>query len=122
MRTFALDRGQSMKYWHIDLQGTTIHLAQGQVGGQGRSETHSVKTEDQAPAVGRPAHSGTPRQGLLRDHAPSVLPTATGLRDALERAILEDPDDLASCAAYADWLSAQPEPADQARAELSRLQ
>jgi uncharacterized protein (TIGR02996 family) len=123
MRTFALDDGRSGKYWHIDLQGTQIHLAQGQLGGQGRTETHSVKTEEQAQRwVARLIQEHLEKGYFETTPPPAGLPPAMGLRDALERAILEHPDDLASYAAYADWLSEQAAPADQARAELIRLQ
>src|SRR5262245_23320090 len=44
------------------------------------------------------------------------------LRDALESALVENPDDLAAHMAYADYLSEQPESASQARAEFIRVQ
>ncbi len=44
------------------------------------------------------------------------------VRQALEEALVEAPDDLASHMAYADWLSEQADAADQARGELIRLQ
>jgi uncharacterized protein (TIGR02996 family) len=44
------------------------------------------------------------------------------VRQALEEALAESPDDLASHMAYADFLSEQADPADQARGELIRVQ
>src|SRR5262249_52228958 len=63
-------------------------------------------------------------KGYVETTAPAqpTLPPATSLRDTLERAILDDPSDLASHVAYADWLSEQSSPIDLARAELMRVQ
>src|SRR5262245_13672780 len=44
------------------------------------------------------------------------------LRDALESALVENPDDLSAHMAYADWLSEQPDAESQARAEFIRVQ
>jgi uncharacterized protein (TIGR02996 family) len=44
------------------------------------------------------------------------------MRDALEEAILDNPDDVAAHAAYADWLTEQPAPQDVALGEFIQTQ
>jgi uncharacterized protein (TIGR02996 family) len=44
------------------------------------------------------------------------------MREAFEQAILDHPDDLASYAAFSDWLSEQPDPKQRARGEFIQVQ
>lgn len=123
MRTFALDAGRSYKFWNIDLRGSALVLAFGEVGRQGRSETRSFASAELARAEYDRLIAERLGKGYVETTAPEqpTLPPAVSLRDGFERAILADPMDLASHAAYADWLSEQESPADVARAELIRL-
>jgi uncharacterized protein (TIGR02996 family) len=126
MRTFVLnDRGR-YKFWDIELTGASVTFSQGQVGRPaGRTETMSFASAEQARQEHDKLVKEKTDRGYFETTLPDVpaLPPASSLRDALERAILDDPSDLAAHAAYADWLSEQPSsPADLARAELIRLQ
>src|SRR4051794_20487566 len=47
---------------------------------------------------------------------------AEGMRQALEEALVAEPDELANHMAYADWLSEQDGEGDRARGELIRTQ
>src|SRR5262249_26871912 len=49
-------------------------------------------------------------KGYRETTAVAAAPAAGSLRDSLERALVEDPDDLASHMAYADYLSEQGDP------------
>jgi uncharacterized protein (TIGR02996 family) len=47
---------------------------------------------------------------------------SSSLREALEAALVADPDDLGAHMAYADWLMEQPDPHDQAKGEFIQVQ
>ena len=47
--------------------------------------------------------------------------TPKGMREALEEALVDDPDDLASHMAYADWLSEQDDSKDRVRGEFIQI-
>jgi uncharacterized protein (TIGR02996 family) len=125
MRTFVLnDRGR-YKFWDVELSGVEVTFSQGQVGRPaGRTETMSFASAEQARQEHDKLIKEKTDKGYVETTLPDVpaLPPAASLRDALERAILDDPSDLAAHAAYADWLSEQSSPADAARAELIRIQ
>src|SRR5262245_9552160 len=120
MRTFVLDAGRSHKFWNVELRGSDVVLSQGQVGRDGRIETRSFASAEQARAECDRLIAEKTAKGYVETTVPAqpTLPPAASLRDALERAILDDPSDVASHVAYADWLSEQSSPADLARAEL----
>jgi uncharacterized protein (TIGR02996 family) len=46
----------------------------------------------------------------------------TGMRQALEEALVDEPDDLASHMAHADWLGEQDDPRDRGRSEFIQTQ
>ena len=125
MRSFVWnDRGR-YKYWNVELQGSDVVLSFGQYGGRpGRGETRSFASPEQAREECEKLIAEKLARGYVETTQPDrpEPPPPASLRDSLERAILDDPSDLASHAAYADWLSEQTSPANVARAELIRLQ
>jgi uncharacterized protein (TIGR02996 family) len=124
MRTFVLnDRGR-YKFWNVQLQGSNVVLSFGQVGRDGRSETRSFASPEEACQQCDKLIDEQTAKGYVETTVPDqpTPPPPASLRDTLERAILDDPADLASHAAYADWLGEQSAPADLARSELIRIQ
>lgn len=123
MRTFVFSDARSHKFWNIDLQGSDFTVSWGRVGTAGQSQTKSFASAEAA----RKEHDKLIREKTGKGYvettaaaAPAAAPSS--LRESLERAVMDDPSDLASHAAYADWLSEQTSPADVARAELMRIQ
>src|SRR4051794_19030094 len=124
MRTFVLnDRGR-FKFWDVELTGSGLTFSQGQVGrSAGRTETRSFASAEEARAECDRLVREKIDRGYVETTPPGVPapPPPASLRETLEHAILDDPSDLASHAAYADWLSEQPAEADRTQAELIRV-
>src|SRR5687768_15722512 len=59
---------------------------------------------------------------LTKGHVMAKKRPASGMRQALEEALVDEPDELASHMAYADWLSEQGEAKDRARGEFIQTQ
>jgi uncharacterized protein (TIGR02996 family) len=112
MRTFVFDDGKSHKFWNIELSGTSFTVTYGKVGTQGQTQTKSFPDVTRA----RKEHDKLVAEKLKKGYtettpASTPAPTPTSpLRQALETALVENPDDLATHSAYADYLTEQGDP------------
>jgi uncharacterized protein (TIGR02996 family) len=108
MRTFTYSDDRSYKFWNIQLHGSSFTVTFGRRGTAGQTQT---KTFFDA-ATARREHDKLVKQKLGKGYVeatPAAKP-ATSLRDALEAALVENPDDFAAHMAYADYLQEQGDP------------
>jgi uncharacterized protein (TIGR02996 family) len=103
MRTFTFSDAGSHKFWNIELQGERLTVVFGRAGTAGRTQTNTFADE---------ATAAREAERLIREKLGKgyreTTPAAGGpqaLRQALEGAILDHPDDRAAHAAYADLLT-----------------
>jgi uncharacterized protein (TIGR02996 family) len=107
MRTFVYQDAKSHKFWHINRAGTTLTLQYGRVGSAGQSQVKKFATE----AAAQREADKLIAEKLKKGYTETTPPTGPGaLRKALEDAILDNPEDIASHAAYADLLQEQGDP------------
>jgi uncharacterized protein (TIGR02996 family) len=108
MRQFILSGERSQRFWNIQRQGNSITVTYGRVGSRGRTNTKTLA--DEAGAIRE--HDKLVREKLARGYMETtpgrgLLPSSPprNLRESLEQALVEDPDDLAAHMAYADHLT-----------------
>jgi len=108
MRKFTYSDAKSHKFWHIELSGSSFTVTYGRQGTAGTSQT---KTFPDA-ATARKEHDKLVAEKVKKGYVEQggAPPAAGSMRDALEAAIVANPDDLASHMAYADWLHDQGDP------------
>jgi uncharacterized protein (TIGR02996 family) len=117
MRTFTYSDARSHKFWNIDLQGSSFTVTYGRQGTAGQAQT---KDFPNAAAALR-EHDKLIKEKLAKGYqetTPAARPATGSLREALERALVDNPDDLAAHMAYADYLQEQGDP----RGELIQVQ
>lgn len=117
MRTFEFSEGTSNKFWNITLQGDRFTVTFGRIGSAGQTQEKTFPTADAA----RQAHDKLVAEKLGKGYVettPAATAPASPLRQSLEQALTESPDDLASHAAYADYLHEHGDP----RGELIQVQ
>jgi uncharacterized protein (TIGR02996 family) len=108
MRTFTFSDVKSHKFWNIELQGNSFTVTYGRQGTTGQTQT---KKFDSAAAAQK-EHDKLIKEKLSKGYVettPSAKPKAS-LREALEDALVANPDDLAAHMAYADYLQEQGDP------------
>jgi uncharacterized protein (TIGR02996 family) len=115
MRTFEFVEGGSSKFWIIELLGKQFTVTFGRIGTQG--QTQVKKFPDAAKA--QKEHDKLVREKLNKGYVettgraatPAVgSPSPSPLQESLERALVENPEDLAAHSAYADYLMEQSDP------------
>jgi uncharacterized protein (TIGR02996 family) len=114
MRQFVFKDATSNKFWNIDLQGTQFTVTFGKVGTTGQTQKKDLSTEEAA----RKAHDKLVAEKLAKGYvettagrpAPAAPAPQAPLQQALEAALVENPDDRAAHAAYADYLTEQGDP------------
>jgi uncharacterized protein (TIGR02996 family) len=109
MRQFTYSDAKSHKFWNIELQGNSFTVTYGRQGTTGQTQTKTFADEDKA----RKEHDKLVREKLGKGYVEvGAAPVTSGgsMRDALEAALVADPDDLANHMAYADWLAEQGDP------------
>jgi uncharacterized protein (TIGR02996 family) len=107
MRKFKFADDTSYKFWNIELEGSNYTVAYGRIGTKGQTKTK----EFASPAAAQKAYDKIIAEKLKEGYVeitPPSPPTTT--ENVLERALMEDPDDLAAHSAYADWLSQEGDP------------
>ena len=117
MRTFEYSDAKSNKFWNIDLQGSRYTVTFGKIGSKGQTQVKEFSDEETAAK----AYDKVVAQKLGKGYVETTilkLPPPTPLQLSLEEALAENPDDLASHAAYADYLNEQGDP----RGELIQVQ
>jgi uncharacterized protein (TIGR02996 family) len=108
MRQFKYTDDKSDKFWNIELEGSSYTVHFGRVGTKGQARTKDFPS----PEAARKAHDkiiAEKRAEGYAEIAAAAAPTAT-TENVLERALLDDPDDVAAHSAYADWLSQEGDP------------
>src|SRR5262249_27001983 len=108
MRTFVYSDATSHKFWSIELKVVSFTANYGRQVTPGTSKTKTFADE----ATARVEHDKLVAEKLGKGYTestPSAKP-AGSMREALESALVEKPDDLASHMAYADYLSEQGDP------------
>jgi uncharacterized protein (TIGR02996 family) len=112
MRKFTCTAGKSNKFWDIELKGKSFTVTWGRVGSAGQSLTKSFKDEEAA----RTQHDKLVEEKLAKGYVETTSAPAAaarpqpGLRQALEEALVANPDDLAAHMAYSDYLQEQGDP------------
>ena len=114
MRTFLYADAKSNKFWNISLGRCSFSVQFGRVGTAGQTQVKNFA--DHAKAMKE--HDKLVREKLAKGYHETTPAAAPTLRDALESALLENPDDLATHMAYADYLEEQGDP----RGEFVRIQ
>jgi uncharacterized protein (TIGR02996 family) len=103
MRSFVRQRDD--RYWGIERQDCLVFVTRGYLGGRVKTLTKEFASPEKAEEE---------TQRLVREKlAQRFVETTRALspqRQALEDALVANPDDLASHMAYADWLSEQDDP------------
>jgi uncharacterized protein (TIGR02996 family) len=103
MRTFNFTDAKSHKFWNIELKGKSLTVTYGRIGTAGQTQTKSFADE----AKTLKEHDKLVREKLSKGYVettPAAKATPTSLRESLEAALAENPNDLASHMAYADHL------------------
>lgn len=109
MRTFVFQDAKSNKFWNIDFQGTSFTVTFGKSGSAGQTQTKDFADEAKA----RKAHDKLIAEKLAKGYVETTAkpaPPATPILQAMEKALLDNPDDLANYMAYADYLAEQGDP------------
>lgn len=109
MRTFEFSDATSHKFWNIDHQGRKVTVTYGRIGSAGQTQVKEFGDE----AAARKEHDKLvvekTRKGY-KETTPSAKAAPTSLREGLEQALVENPDELANHMAYADYLTEQGDP------------
>src|SRR5262245_23692306 len=111
-RTFEYQEGASRKFWAIEVDGARTLVSFGRIGTKGQTKVKDFADESAARrdceklikeklAKGYEETTSATSSAAAAAAAPAAVPP---LRAALEAALVENPDDLASHAAYADYL------------------
>ncbi len=113
MRTFTLSDAKSHKFWNIDLQGKALTVTYGRIGTAGQTQTKTFPSA----AAAQKEHDKLVREKLAKGYRETTPKAAASggasLREALETALLDNPDDIAAHMAYADYLQEQGDPRDE---------
>ena len=104
MPRYEYDDGAVSKYWEITLEGSAFTTRWAERGGFSGEKTKEFKSPAEAQKAYDKIILEKVKEGYEELTAPS---TALSTEQVLEKAILENPDDLAAHAAYADYLSQQ---------------
>jgi uncharacterized protein (TIGR02996 family) len=105
MRTFVYSDATPHKFWNVELKGASFTVTYGRQGTAGTSQTKTFADE----ATARKEHDKLVAEKLKKGYTESTRSAKPGgsMRDALESALVENPDDLANHMAYADYLTEQ---------------
>ena len=114
MRTFIHSSGDEKKFYNIERKGKRYTATSGKLFTAGRKRT----TEATDANAAKEAVERLVRKKLAEGYVETTPPTVPALQQALENALVEDPDDLAAHMAYADYLMEQGDP----RGELIQVQ
>jgi uncharacterized protein (TIGR02996 family) len=115
MRIFHHGDGAARKFWNIELAGKTFTVTTGRAGTRGRVRTETFPDESSARAAADRLIARKLREGFREVGATTRSPS---LCESMEAALVDDPDDRAAHAAYADLLMEQDDP----RGEFIRVQ
>ncbi len=108
--------------WAIERRGRSLILRHGKVGGKQQQRRRALRSDYLAERELRKLVRQKVRDGYRETSPPGALPPLDATGQALEQAVVADPDDRAAHMALADWLSEQPDGKLQAWGEHIRLQ
>lgn len=108
-RTFEFSDATSHKFWNIELTGTGFTVNYGRIGSSGQTQLKSYPDATKAQKEYDKLIAEKTSKGY-RETTPTAKPAVRSLRESLEEAIVENPDDLASHMAYADYLTDEGDP------------
>jgi uncharacterized protein (TIGR02996 family) len=114
MRTFQYSDAKSHKFWNIDVQGKRFTVTFGKVGTAGQSQTKAFASAEKAQA----AADKLVREKTAKGYRETTPKAAASPEEALERAVIADPDDGTAWSALADYLVEQGDP----RGEFMQVQ
>jgi uncharacterized protein (TIGR02996 family) len=113
MRTFLFTDAKSNKFWHIELQGQIFTVTFGRVGTKGQSQTKAFADA----ATAKEEHDALVAEKLKKGYvettggsAPAPAKPTSTEQKALEKALVEHPDEVAAHSAYADYLAEAGDP------------
>jgi uncharacterized protein (TIGR02996 family) len=107
MRTFRYVDAESQEFWDIEVSGDRCTVTHGELGTEGQTQTIPFLSPEMAQATAEQLIAEKLARGYW-ETVPSRPPGS--LREVLEAAILEDPEDRAAHAALADYLHEQGNP------------
>lgn len=112
MRTFEFKDDKSNKFWNIELQGKQFTVAFGKIGTKGQTQTKEFADEAKAQAAHEKLVAEKLGKGYVETSGtqPAKAAGPSPLQTSLEQALVDNPDDLAAHAAYADYLTEQGDP------------
>ncbi len=108
MRTFEFKEGKSAKFWNIDLKGNAFTVTYGRLGTAGQTQSKSFPDAGKDQAAHDKLIAEKTAKGYVETTAKQA--SVSPLQQSLEKALAENPDDLANHSAYADYLSEQGDP------------
>jgi uncharacterized protein (TIGR02996 family) len=114
MRTFQYSDAKSHKFWNIDVQGTGFTVTYGKVGTAGQSQTKSFGSAEKAQAEA----DKLIREKTGKGYRETTPKAAASPAEALERAVIADPEDQTAWSALSDYLTEQNDP----RGEFMQVQ
>jgi uncharacterized protein (TIGR02996 family) len=109
MRTFTFTDAKSHKFWNIERKGKSFTVTYGRIGSAGQAQTKTFADEARAIKEHDKLVTEKLRKGY-RETTPAAKTVPASLRESLEAALVDNPDDLASHMAYADYLTEQGDP------------
>ncbi len=114
MRTFQFSDAKSHKFWSIEVTGTSFTVTYGKVGTAGQTSTKSFPTPEKAQAEA----DKLIREKTGKGYVEMTAKAPASDEEAIERAVIANPHDLAARSAYADFLTEKGDP----RGEFIRVQ
>jgi uncharacterized protein (TIGR02996 family) len=108
-RTFEYSDATSHKFWNVQLKGSALTITYGRIGATGQTQLKSFPDEAAARKEQDKLIAEKVKKGY-RETTPSAKKEPTSLRESLEAALVESPDELANHMAYADYLGEQGDP------------
>src|SRR5262249_33559798 len=114
MQTFQYSDAKSHKFWNIEVTGTSFTVTYGKVGSAGQTQTRTFATAEKSQAEA----DKLIREKLKKGYVETTAKASSSEAEAFERALAENPHDLAGWCAYADYLAEQGDP----RGEFMQVQ
>lgn len=106
MRTFTFSDAKSHKFWNIELTGTSYTVTYGKIGAKGQTSTKEFPSEEKALK----AYEKIIKEKLSDGYVETTPSSSKSSRQVLEEALIADPSDRTTHAAYADLLSEEGDP------------
>ncbi len=114
MRTFQYSDAKSHKFWNIEVSGSSFTVTYGKIGTSGQTQTKSFASAEKAQTEADKLIREKLKKGYVETTPRATVSTA----EAFERALLDNPHDLAAARIYADYLMEQGDP----RGEFMQVQ